>query len=53
LATTFIPDFSILSLLLLGTESGPFQHDAYARTPLSEFRIDNQNRNSRAGREAF
>ena len=27
LVTIFIPDFSILSLLLLSTESGPFQHN--------------------------
>src|SRR5208283_2623396 len=47
LATIFIPDFSI-SLLLLGTESGPFQHNVYARTPSSELRIDTRNRNSSA-----
>jgi hypothetical protein len=46
LATIFIPDFSILSLLLLSTESGPFPQNVYARTPSSEFRIDTRNRNS-------
>ena len=35
LATVFNPDFSILSLLLLSTESGPFRHNVYARTPSS------------------
>jgi hypothetical protein len=51
LATVFIPDFSILSPLLLNTESGPFQHNVHARTPSSEFQIDT--RNSSAGRRHF
>src|SRR5579864_6872301 len=51
LATIFIPDFSILSLLLLSTESGPFQHDVLCLYALEQIPDRYSDRNSSAASE--